>query len=136
VQHAAFDLVADGAHVGDVESGGVVEGPFLVAFAGEHGAGVPAAHADHDVRGTDDFVGPWLGGLLRCCEQTVLALVSPAVCYLSEGQDKLVKRDADPILHGQVGGDRVVAAAQILHEGMSGGDGARGRQAFESAHRP
>ena len=41
-----------------------------------------------------------------------------------------------PILHGQVGGDLVVAAAQVLHEGLPGGDGARRRETFESAHRP
>jgi alkanesulfonate monooxygenase SsuD/methylene tetrahydromethanopterin reductase-like flavin-dependent oxidoreductase (luciferase family) len=46
---------------------------------------------------------------------------------LVEDQGQLVECDADPILHGQVGADRVVAAAQVLHEGMSGGDGARRR---------
>jgi len=39
-------------------------------------------------------------------------------------------------LHMQASGDRVVAAAQILREGVSGGDDVRARQAFESAHRP
>jgi hypothetical protein len=72
--------------------------------------------------------------LLRWCKQTVLGPGSPAVRYWSEDQGQLVECDADPILHGQVGGDREVAAAQVLHEGMSGGDGARGCGAFEAAH--
>jgi hypothetical protein len=38
----------------------------------------------------------------------------------SEAEGKLVECDADSILHCQVGGDRVVAAAQVLHDGMSG----------------
>jgi hypothetical protein len=29
-----------------------------------------------------------------------------------------------------------VAAAQVLHEGVAGGDGARGGESFQSAHRP
>jgi hypothetical protein len=35
-------------------------------------------------------------------------------------ESKLIERDADPIIYRQVGGDRVVAAAQVLHEGMPG----------------
>ena len=38
-------------------------------------------------------------------------------------------------MHRQVGGEVVVAAPQVLYERVPGGDGARGRQAFESAHR-
>jgi hypothetical protein len=34
VADAAFDVVADGADVGEVETGGVVEVPVLVAAAG------------------------------------------------------------------------------------------------------
>jgi hypothetical protein len=39
-------------------------------------------------------------------------------------------------MDGQVDGDRVVAAAQVLHERMPRRDGARGRDTFEPAHRP
>src|SRR5204863_7403381 len=56
--HALLDLVADGPHVGGVESGGVVEDPVLVAFAGEDRASVAAAHGDDHVGGAGDLVGP------------------------------------------------------------------------------
>jgi hypothetical protein len=59
----AFDLVADGADVFDCLAGGVVEDPVEVALAGEDGAGVAAAHGDHDVGGADDLVGPGFGEL-------------------------------------------------------------------------
>jgi hypothetical protein len=36
---------------------------------------------------------------------------------------------------GRVGGDLVVAAAEVLYEGMPVGDDPRGAVAFESAHR-
>jgi hypothetical protein len=37
---------------------------------------------------------------------------------------------------GDVGGEFIVAAAQILDESVPGGDDPRGPVAFESAHRP
>ena len=58
-----FDLVPDRSDVGDVHAGGVVEGPLLVALAGEEGAGVAAPHADHDVGSLHDPLAPsadWL----------------------------------------------------------------------------
>jgi len=58
---AVGDVVADGADGVEVLAGGVVELPVFVAFAGEVGAGVAAAHGDHDVGGADDLVGPGLG---------------------------------------------------------------------------
>ena len=65
VADAAFDFVADGAYAFDVESGWVVEVvPVFVALAGEDGAGVAAAHADHHVGGPDDLVGPGFGELV------------------------------------------------------------------------
>jgi hypothetical protein len=32
----------------------------------------------------------------------------------------LIEGDADPILHGQAGGDRMAVAAQVLNEGLPG----------------
>src|SRR5262245_21533571 len=58
---ALFDFVADGPDLFDGLAGGIVEGPVLVAFAGEDRAGVAAAHGDDDVGGTDDLVGPRFG---------------------------------------------------------------------------
>jgi hypothetical protein len=55
---------------------------------------------------------------------------------LSGEQGELLECGADPILHGQVAGDCVVAAAQVLREGVPGSDGPRRGQAFASAHRP
>ena len=43
----------------------------------------------------------------------------------SEGAGELGERDADPIMDGHVGGDRVVAAAQVLHERVPGRDSAQ-----------
>jgi hypothetical protein len=62
--------------------------------------------------------------LLRWCKQTVMEPASLAVRCCSEGQGELVERDADPIVHGQIGGERIAAVSQILHERMAGGDGA------------
>ncbi len=61
VPDAAFDLVPDDPYRLDVLAGGVVEDPFLIAFAGDDGAAVAAAHGDDDVGGADDLVGPRLG---------------------------------------------------------------------------
>src|SRR3954447_12061873 len=63
---AAFDVVADGADAGGVETSGAVEVvPGFVALAGEDGAGIAAAHGDHDVGGADGFVGPGFGNSLE-----------------------------------------------------------------------
>jgi hypothetical protein len=40
----------------------------------------------------------------------------PAIRFWLEGHSELVERDADPILRRQIGGDRVVAATQVLQE--------------------
>jgi hypothetical protein len=62
---AAFDVVAYGADASGVETGGIVEVvPGFVAFAGEDGAGIAAAHGDHDVGGADSFVSPGFGELV------------------------------------------------------------------------
>ncbi len=52
-----------------------------------------------------------------------------------EAECEFVERDANPIMHGQVSGEGVVAAPQVLNEGVTGRDGARGGQSFQSAHR-
>jgi hypothetical protein len=43
----------------------------------------------------------------------------------SEGHRELLEGVADAMMHRQVRGDRVVPAAQVLHERVPGGDGAR-----------
>ena len=45
------------------------------------------------------------------------------------------ERGADAIVDGQVGDEFVVAAAQVLHESVSGGDGTQRTDRFQSAHR-
>jgi L-amino acid N-acyltransferase YncA len=45
------DVVADRADLLDAQPGRVGQLPHQVALAGEHRAGIPAAHRDHDVRG-------------------------------------------------------------------------------------
>jgi hypothetical protein len=54
----------------------------------------------------------------------------------SDGHRELVKGCADPVAAGDVGGEFVVAAADVLHERVPGGDDPRGPVAFQSAHRP
>ncbi len=53
----------------------------------------------------------------------------------SETECELDERDTNPIMYWHVGGELVVAAAQVVHERMSGGDGLGGAHLFESAHR-
>ena len=53
---------------------------------------------------------------------------SEAVCELGE-------RSPDSIVDGQVGGEFVVAAAQVLHECVPGRDDAQRGDRFQSTHR-
>jgi hypothetical protein len=43
----------------------------------------------------------------------------------SEGECELVERDADTIMQVEAGADRVMAAAQVLHERVACRDGAQ-----------
>jgi hypothetical protein len=45
------------------------------------------------------------------------------------------ERGADAIVDGEVGGEFVVAAAQVLHESVSGGDGTQRADRSQSARR-
>src|SRR4051795_8214260 len=47
--HSIGDLVSDPAHRVEVLAGGILELPVLIALARIDGAGVSAAHRDHDV---------------------------------------------------------------------------------------
>jgi len=55
---------------------------------------------------------------------------------LSDGRRELVECCADPVAGGAIGGEFIVAAAEILHERVPGGDDPRGPVAFQAAHRP
>ena len=56
---AAFDVVAEGTDDRGGETRRVVQVVTgFVAFPGEDGTGVAAAHGDHDIGGADGFVGP------------------------------------------------------------------------------
>jgi len=50
---------------------------------------------------------------------------SLALSRRSEDERKVVERDPNSIMDRHVGGQRVVPAAQVLHERMPGADGAR-----------
>jgi hypothetical protein len=54
----------------------------------------------------------------------------------SDGHGELVECCAGPVAGGDVGGEFVVAAAEVLHERVTGGDDPRGAVAFRAAHRP
>jgi hypothetical protein len=43
----------------------------------------------------------------------------------SDGGCEVVEGDAEPVMAGYVGGDVVMAAAQVLHEGVPGGEDPR-----------
>jgi hypothetical protein len=43
----------------------------------------------------------------------------------SDGGCEVVEGDAQPLVFGDVGGDVVVAATQVLHEGVTGGENPR-----------
>ena len=54
----------------------------------------------------------------------------------SDGEREVLKSHAEPVAAGSLGGDVVVTAAQILHEGMTGGEDPRGAVTLQSPHRP
>ena len=54
----------------------------------------------------------------------------------SDDHRELVEGFVDPVAGGDVGGEFVVAAAQILDERVTGGQDPRGPVALEAAHRP
>jgi hypothetical protein len=56
-----LDFVADGHDSVNVLASGVVEVPVLVPLAGLGGAGVAAAHGDHNIRALHRFGGQNLG---------------------------------------------------------------------------
>jgi hypothetical protein len=54
----------------------------------------------------------------------------------SDGRCELVEGHSEPVAGRDIGSEFMVAAAQILHECMTGGQYPRGSLAFEAAHRP
>jgi hypothetical protein len=55
---------------------------------------------------------------------------------LSDDHRELVECCADPVAGWDVGGEFVVAAAEVLDQGMPGGQGPRRPVALQAAHRP
>lgn len=49
---------------------------------------------------------------------------------------KVVEGDAEPVALRDVGGDLVVATAQVLHEGVTGGEDPRRAMPLQAPHRP
>jgi hypothetical protein len=64
----------------------------------------------------------------QCCVSRSVRMVEHAdgMIWLSHGRRELVEGCLDAVAAGDVGGDFVVAAAQILDEGMPGGNDPRG----------
>jgi AAA ATPase domain len=65
-----------------------------------------------------------LRGTVALCHPGQLRSMIPMLCR-SDGDCQVVEGDAEPLAGEEVGGDVVVAAAKVLHEGMSGGEDPR-----------
>ncbi len=49
-------------------------------------------------------------------------MITRMLCW-SDGDCKVIEGDTEPVAGGDAGGDVVVAAAQVLREGVTGGEG-------------
>src|SRR5260370_30863284 len=63
------------------------------------------------------------------------ARITRMLCW-SDGDGKVIEGDPEPVAGGDAGGDVVVAAAQVLREGVTGGEGASWAVTLQPAHRP
>jgi len=54
----------------------------------------------------------------------------------SDGARELVEGHAEPVADRDVGAEFVVAASDVLHERMTGGQDPHGPVPFQAAHRP
>jgi len=63
------------------------------------------------------------------------AEVSSRCPAYSHGEGEFVEGDTEAVTSGDLGGDVIVAAAQILHEGMSRGEDPGGAVTLQAAHR-
>jgi hypothetical protein len=60
------------------------------------------------------------------------AAACPGCTASSDDRGEVVEDDAEPVATRDLGGDVVVVAAQVLHEGMSGGEDPRGAVPLQS----
>ena len=74
------------------------------------------------------------GALLRCSKAVLLKAAKPADGRRSEARGKFGEGSADAFMGGLVGPMLVVAAAQVLHERVAGGDDAQRADRLDSAH--
>jgi hypothetical protein len=66
---------------------------------------------------------PWARpALLRCARAWTRSERDHPDDPLSDGDRQVVKSDAEPVAGERVGGDAVVAAAQVLHERVTAGE--------------
>jgi hypothetical protein len=70
------------------------------------------------------------------CAFPCYAGASPQCLAGSDGEGEVVEGDAEPVSTRGLGGDVVVAAAQVLDEGMSCGEDPGGAGTLQAAHRP
>src|SRR5258708_16755569 len=62
-------------------------------------------------------------------------VISRMPCW-SDGDGKVIEGDAEPVAAGDAGGDVVVATAQVLREGVTGGEAPGSAATLQPAHRP
>jgi hypothetical protein len=65
------------------------------------------------------------GAQWRCCVGRFLARLERWPDYSSDCRGELVEGGAELVAGGDVSGDVVVAATQVLHEGVTGGKNPR-----------
>ena len=79
------DLISDGPYGVDLLAGRVFEDPIFIAFPGIVGAGVSAAHSDHDVKGFDDLVVLRPSAMCSATRQALAMMVSVGLAPVPVG---------------------------------------------------
>ena len=100
-----------------------------VNVPGAEPVGLDYSIAPGQTCGLRSSLGDLLSGLpaapLRCGFPEERWKHDPDALLGSDGEREVVECHAEPVVAGDFGGNVVVAAAQVLHEGMTGGEDPR-----------
>ena len=94
-----------------------------------------------DVRTALRLAGParpvdGVQGQCRVADRCACQIATREMTARSDGRRELVKGLAKSVAGGGVGGEFIVAAAEVLDERVPGGDDPYGPVTFQAAHRP